>query len=224
LMWSVGNEWNYNGLYVGMSFFDCIAKIRDVINVVRQNDANHPVSSIYGDVGKLDQAAQALPEVDVWGLNSYRGISFGNMFDEYDSKCDKPMYLGEYGADAYNANLNGGGGEDREAQARATKELTEEILARTSVWNRGSCIGGFVFEFNDEWHKDNAGSPDAHDTGGVAPGGGPYPDRTFNEEWWGLVTIDREVRPAFVEYAKTALPKIDDDDDDLLAQVKAVTG
>ena len=31
-----GNEWNYNGLYVGSSFFDCIAKIRDVAKVVRE--------------------------------------------------------------------------------------------------------------------------------------------------------------------------------------------
>ncbi|CAE7197039.1 GUSB [Symbiodinium natans] len=75
LMWSIGNEWNYNGLYVGMSFFDCIAKIRDVAEVVRQLDTDHPISSIYGDTGKLDQASEALPEIDVWGINAYRGIS-----------------------------------------------------------------------------------------------------------------------------------------------------
>lgn len=38
---------------------------------------------------------------------------------------------------------------------------------------------------DDEWHKDNDGSKDRHDTGGTAPGGGPYPDMTFNEDCIG---------------------------------------
>ena len=43
---------------------------------------------------------------------------------------------------------------------------------------------------DDEWHKDNDGSKDRHDTGGTAPGGGPYPDMTFNED------MGREKKPA----------------------------
>lgn len=83
-----GNEWNYNGLYVGSSFFDCVSKIRDVAEVVRQllgfgrsrfrasrYDTTHPISSIYGDTGRLSEAAEALPLIEIWGINSYRGIS-----------------------------------------------------------------------------------------------------------------------------------------------------
>eukprot|EP00439_Symbiodinium_sp_Y106_P070162 s1207_g12.t1 len=113
---------------------------------------------------------------------------------------------GEYGADAYNAKINS---EDRESQAKATRELTEEILSKNSVSNRGSCIGGFVFEFNDEWHKDSDGSPDDHDTGGVAPGGNLQYFKSMLEEWWGLVTIDREIRPAGREYGKTPIPGVE---------------
>ncbi|CAJ1367611.1 unnamed protein product [Effrenium voratum] len=204
LMWSIGNEWNYNGLYVGKSFFDCVSMIRDVARVVRQHDTSHPISSIFGDVGKLDQASDSLPEIDVWGVNAYRGISFGDLFTSFEKATDKPLYFGEYGADAFNAKIDR---EDQESQAKATTQLTEEILSQSSVLNRGPCIGGFIFEFADEWHKDNDGSPDRHDNAGTAPGGGPYPDMTFNEEWWGLVSIDRERRLAVDAFAKTALPK-----------------
>ncbi|CAK9096309.1 unnamed protein product [Durusdinium trenchii] len=180
LMWTIGNEWNYNGLYVGSSFFDSVGKIRDVARVVKKYDNGlHPIASIYGDVGKLDQAVDSLPEIDLWGINAYRGISFGNLFRDFEKITGKPMFFGEYGADAFNADKNG---EDQESQAKATRQLTEEIIGQSSVLGRGPCIGGFIFEFNDEWHKDSDGKPDRHDTGGTAPGGGPYPDMTFNED------------------------------------------
>ena len=216
LMWTIGNEWNYNGLYTGMSFRDCVNRIREVAEVVRGIDTMHPISSIYGEVvGKFDEAEALLRDhVDIWGINAYRDISFGSMFDQYERVSQKPMYLGEYGADAFNAQINR---EDRSAQAKATKVLTEEILSESSVLGRGACIGGFVFEFADEWWKDGSGSPRVQDTGGIAPGGGPYPDKTFNEEWWGLVTIDREPRPAFDEYAKSDIPQA-------LAQTSVLTG
>merc|ERR1712176_1627338 len=140
------------------------------------------------------------------GLNVYSGIGFYGLFDEYAGISGKPMFFGEYGADAYNANPDVRR-EDQDAQAEATTALTNEINSRSTVRQGGVCIGGFVFEFNDEWWKDGAGSPWEHDVGGIAPGGGPHPDRTFNEEWWGLVDIDRNPRRAFQAYARIAIPQ-----------------
>jgi len=135
--------------------------------------------------------------------NVYRGIEFGDFFDVYASKSAKPMFLGEYGGDAFNA---WSGREDQAAQAAATAVLTAQIIKRTSLKPGGVCLGGFVFELADEWWKDEDGSPWNQDVGGVAPGAGPHPDMTFNEEWWGLTTIDRVPRLAYTVYSKLPLP------------------
>ena len=37
---------------------------------------------------------------DVWGIQPYRGETFGNLFSSYVS--DKPLIVSEYGMDAYN--------------------------------------------------------------------------------------------------------------------------
>ena len=109
--------------------------------------------------------------------------------------------LAEYGADAYNTNEM----RDSGFQAEATTVLTNQINANSSI-KGGICIGGVIFEFADEWHKDQSGDPNVHDTSGNAPGGGPHPDGTFNEEWWGLVDIDRTPREAFHAYADIKIP------------------
>ncbi len=208
LLWVIGNEWNYNKLYYdSLSDEQVIERIGAVAQRVRSLDSDRLISTIYGEVPSED-VLQALPEVDVWGINAYRGIGFDtyndprDLFEIWESRSDLPMYLGEYGADAWNANLPG---EDEASQAEATTALTQ-LIADHSVVLGGSTSGGLIFEFADEWWKDGNGDPWVHDVGGIAPGGGPYPDMTFNEEWWGLVDIDRNPRPAYYALANVALP------------------
>jgi len=202
LMWAVGNEWNYNGLYYGLSFEAARARVAEVVDLIKRNDPAHPVSTIYGELPD-DNTLNILREVDVWGLNAYRGSGWGGIFDQWRSRSSKPMYLGEYGADAYDARFNQ---PNYGAQEEATRALTNEIVANSAVTG-GVCIGGLIFEFADEWWKDGNGSPDVHDTGGIAPGGGPHPDATFNEEWWGLLDIDRRPRPAWEAYKNVQIPR-----------------
>jgi len=202
IMWAVGNEWNYNGLYYGMSFNDARARIAEVVDVIKAADPNHPVSTVYGELPDWN-TLNILSRVDVWGINAYRGISMGNLYNDWKYRSPKPMYFGEYGADAWDARFNAPG---LTAQADATRELTNEII-RNSAVTGGVCMGGMIFEFADEWWKDGSGSPNRHDTGGVAPGGGPHPDMTFNEEWWGLLDINRMPRPAFWAFAASPIPE-----------------
>lgn len=202
LMWAIGNEWNYNNLYVSSMTYDSSKqRIREVARLIKQRDPAHPVSTIYGEVPSAETLG-FLSDVDVWGINTYRGLSFGDLFSAWKGHSGKPMYLGEYGADAWNTNVNR---EDQQAQAEATTALMQEINGEATL-RGGVCVGGFIFEFADEWWKDGRGSSSSHDTGGVAPGGGPHPDGTFNEEWWGLVDIDRKPRQAYNAFAAVQKP------------------
>lgn len=191
LAWLVGNEWNYNGLYTGLSATASRDRLNDVMQRLRAVDQRLPLVNVYGEVPSAEVIA-AMPLTDIWALNVYRGATFGNLFTTWAARSTKPMMLGEYGADAWNARLPG---EDQAAQAFATEALTREIHQAWSG-SGGVSVGGAIFEWCDEWWKDGGGRADAHDVGGVAPGGGPHPDMTFNEEWWGLVDIDRNPRQA----------------------------
>lgn len=193
LFWSLGNEWNYNGLYVDLDHAESLARINEAARLVKAEDPTHPVATIYGELPSLETIGNMV-DIDVWGINAYRGLGFGDLFDRWRELSDKPMFVAEYGADAYNANLPG---YDPGSQALATAALAREILEQTTRPGGARVLGGTIFEWADEWWKDAAGSSSAQDVGGIAPGGGPYPDQTFNEEWWGLVDIERAPRPAF---------------------------
>lgn len=209
LMWVIGNEWNYNMIYTqghggggGLNLDQSIQKLNAAAAVIKSIDSNHPVSTIYGGVPP-GWVVSKMDIIDVWGTNIYSGKSFGNMFNQWERTSGKPLYLGEYGADAYNANIQN---EDQDAQADATRELTELIVQHSSANEGGVCFGGLLFEFADEWWKDGHGSLEEHDDHGIAPGGGPHPDKTFNEEWWGIVDIARNKRKAYYAYKNVPRP------------------
>lgn len=203
LVWVIGNEWNYNHLYGNDD--SSLQQTRDQLNqaaaLIRAADTERPISTIYGELGNADNGTQielmldAMPDIDIWGINAYRGIDHKALFDEWAAVSDKPMYLGEYGADAWDSR--GAGQLNLGAQAEATRALTQQMMDRYTGLEGGVTSGGFIFEWADEWWKDASGSPDVHDTGGAAPGGGPHPDQVFNEEFWGIVDIDRNPRPAY---------------------------
>lgn len=194
LMWAIGNEWNYNGLYIDMTQAQAIERINDVASIIKNLDENHPVTTIYGHLPSTSVIDQ-MPDIDIWGVNVYSGATFGSLFGDWNVRSDKPMFIAEYGADAYNDNIDS---VDEESQAYAVKTLTQVIINHSSHINyQNPCLGGTVFEWNDEWWK--AGNPDIQDTGGSAPGYGPYPDYVFNEEYWGIVDIHRNPRQVYYE-------------------------
>lgn len=190
LMWLVGNEFNYNNLYGAGSYAQARAIVQTAIADIHAADPDHPVAVSFGEVPSLAQYNE-LSQADVWSINLYPGLDFGSRFNNWANLSNKPFFVGEYGADAYDSTRNQ---ENQSAQSAATTELTEQIRAQYSADNPSHCVlGGAIYSLSDEWWKD--GNSGGHDTGGFE--NAIHPDGFANEEWWGLVTIQRGKRAAF---------------------------
>jgi len=222
LAWSIGNEWNVN--FYGQKFeslAESAAATEAMAQQVKSIDPFHPVLSILGDidinhlnpltVADEDDPGEVSTErivneicvsVDAWGLNIYRSDSFGNLFAQWESITDRPMFLSEYGTDAYRSALNDvgliDGQEDQQLQAGTNRGLWGEIAANLSaVELSGSCLGGTCFEWCDEWWKVKAihgGEDDVRENLGFFGG---HPDGFANEEWFGIVSANRIKRLAY---------------------------
>jgi hypothetical protein len=228
LLWEVGNEWNYNHLYsqdfnnpsditndIGLDAV--IEKLKEAIDVVRVADEkHHPISTSIGELPcnpyqelnqpeMVQQQAAAIRDlpVDLYSSNVYDWLSFGKRFAQWAAFTNKPIYFGEFGADAWNEDTHS---YDDKDQAFALDKLLTEIEAHIpSRWfsrRESILLGGCLFEWCDEWWKSPGEPLDQHSTKGIynpffKPVRGPYPDHCFNEEWFGIVDIERHPRPAY---------------------------
>ena len=131
--------------------------------------------------------------MDVLGVNAYRGKGFTSLWEEVDQKLDMPVLFFEFGSDAFNART---GQEDGTNQALIIKDQWQEMYNKS--WGNGeegNAIGGFQFEWRDEWWKYlQEENLDKHDTNASWANGG-YPhdfvegDNNMNEEWWGIAAL-----------------------------------
>jgi hypothetical protein len=198
LMWLLGNEWNLNRYYgVASTVQDAAARTQTAAALIKTLDTNHPVATSYGDIdGNLSTFVNTTcPAVDVWAMNIYRGSSFGNLFTQWSGISSKPLFLSEYGTDAFRsfAAVNPPNGVvDEDMQTDFTFSLWNELFRNLSATDAAkAALGGFVFAWSDEWWKVSpAGS---QETSGFTLVGG-HPDDFSNEEFFGIVDIDRKPR------------------------------
>ncbi|MGH9396525.1 MAG: glycoside hydrolase family 2 TIM barrel-domain containing protein [Terriglobia bacterium] len=209
LMWLVGDEWN-NNLYFGVapSVQDAAQRTQNAAQLIKSLDTNHPVATSYGDIDidanglRLSDTSNYVnsvcPSVDVWGLQIYRGNTFGTLFSQWQSISPKPMFLAEFGADAFASSTVlvtcPQGAVNEQAQVDWDLSLWNDLSKNLSAQDTSKvCLGGLVFEFEDEWWK--VSPPDSQQTCGFASSG--QPDGFANEEFFGIVDIDRNPRQVY---------------------------
>jgi hypothetical protein len=114
LFWLIGNEFN-----AGLSQTErCdpstgwYPQLDAMAQRAKAVDPSHPVGTANSDTTGLVDVCEAgcstdtmLPNLDLWGLQIYRGCTFGGTFTQYAGKsdCDKPLIITEFGADAWNS-------------------------------------------------------------------------------------------------------------------------
>ena len=221
LLWILGNENNYS--FAGqINAWPCeeidkepnltkqkamrakvyYAFVNDIVKEIHKLDGQHPVALGNGELIALDVAASACPDIDLVACIIYRGKTFGNLFKSLKATFDKPVLLSEFGADAYDAYRKK---EDQNMQAFFLESQWRQIynnLANNKA-GAGNCLGGVIFEWNDEWWKHNESDPESwkvHDTSSNWSNGSYYfdiqaPDnKNMNEEWFGIVSLSEELQ------------------------------
>ncbi|MFP4472487.1 MAG: dockerin type I domain-containing protein [Candidatus Omnitrophota bacterium] len=167
LFWSIGNENNYqlgDDEDLVRAFYELIEEM--ALYAHDQDALARPVAFVNGDltvnVDRSGQSVDIFPEIvtnitssiDVWGVNAYRGESFEDLFERFNSMIgdrEKALWVAEFGLDAWHSDpLDPDGGyEDQETQAAWTAGLWDEIVA---VKDQAVC-GGTVMAYVDEWWK-----------------------------------------------------------------------
>ena len=165
LCYLLGNENNYGLFWDGAETEDIPVEERkstkraqamySLINkgslAIKAIDGGRPIAFSNGDLLFLDIIAQECGDLDIFGTNMYRGISFRDAFDRVRDEYGKPIMFTEFGADAFNAVSNS---EDQESQAYYMVGNWKEIYANAAgMGNANNSIGGFTFQFSDGWWK-----------------------------------------------------------------------
>ncbi len=192
LFWELGNEYNYHPEWFENDIINWYTALNNTAGKIQEIDKSKPVSTAHGEIPD-NLAISSLDNIDVWGLNIYRWDNPSPVFDEWKSISSKPMYLSEVGSDSYMTieRLGYSKGENQLAQADANSKILNAVFKNSNIVS-----GVLIFQFTDGLWK--SGNPEKQDIGGWAPNsiGVPY-DGSPNEEFWGIVDIDRKKKKSF---------------------------
>ncbi|MBP6430446.1 MAG: hypothetical protein KA319_01665 [Ferruginibacter sp.] len=204
LLYLLGNENNYGLFWRGAETENIPVEDRkstkdayylyklfnDAVKEMKAVSTNHPIAICNGDLLFSDIIAKECKDVDILGVNSYRGLTFTDLYEKAKAQINKPVLLTEFGADAYNAKANK---EDQDYQAKVLVSNWKEIYANAAGMGKSNnSIGGFTFQFSDGWWKTGQTTNlDEHDAAASWSNGGYSNDfekgeNNMNEEWFGI--------------------------------------
>ena len=205
LLFLLGNENNYGLFWGGAETEDIPMEDRrstiraramyELFNEaavqMKQIDDSRPIAIANGDLLFMELITELLPDMDIFGTNTYRGMTFTDLYERVENEYGKPVLLTEFGSDRFNARTL------QEAQTeQATYLLSnwKEIYKNAAgMGGNDNSIGGFTFQFSDGWWKfGQTEGLNTHDTNASWSNGGYEFDfaegeNNMNEEWFGIM-------------------------------------
>jgi beta-glucuronidase len=152
LFWMLGNENNYARLTHtnAQKYPEVYAKfVNEVAKMIHRLDPNHPVAICNGDLGILNYYVKFAPEIDIFGVNVYRGPhGFGDLWRTIKNKYNRPVLITEYGT-----GLPIQEGKPSESkQAEYHQGCWNDIVRnQAGKEGRGNAIGGVIYTWVDIW-------------------------------------------------------------------------
>jgi len=197
-------DWNYGG--EKDSVFTVLNSLVTHLKSVETTNL-HPTSTAINDASSVPTIGlyDANTLLDLWSVNVYRGCTFGTLFHDYATASKKPLFLSEYGIDAYNDLQQA---VNQQQHANCLTSLWSEVVVNANI-----TVGGSVVEYVDEFWKGKQGQTDSRHPS--CPNYNPsvqsncgytnnnFPDSYSNSAYYGLVNSQFQPRQAY-----TALQKL----------------
>lgn len=180
LMWILGNENNLAWPHTNASRQpEAYARfVNEAAALIKRIDHHHhPVVLCNGRDLMIEYYAKYAPQIDIFGMNIYQVDGFHEVWKRVAKAWDRPVVLTEFGT-PFPIVTNGKFNENFQAQVHHNN--WEDIIRHSAGHEEpGNAIGGFVFEWADNWWED--GDKWHHNTN---------PDNSgLNHEYNGLCSL-----------------------------------
>ena len=154
LIWGIGNEYELN--YTNTKVW---AAVNDIAKMIHEEDLNHPTSTVTAGTNaeKLKFVMEQLPEIDIYGINTYADVSnVKTVLKEGGFK--KPYMITEWGPTGHWECTKTKWSSSVE---QTSTEKAESYLSRFNDAinsQRDQCIGSFAFlwgqkqEYTSTWY------------------------------------------------------------------------
>lgn len=192
--YSIGGEMNSITVIQDKTFWSKFSALTSAVRRgLKENDNAQKIitTTFVDDGGESFKAGEKFKaDIDMWGSNVYQSDYPGSVIPRFQAvPGNKPLLVSEYG---YPYSSDKGVGSFMQLNYVAD-QLTQQTLAmqnnfqRTDGVDEQVIVGGFVFEYSDEWWK--AGNPDEHNLGLVK--NSQFPLGYLSEEFFGLFSASR---------------------------------